>query len=272
MSQVTSIYAADADAAWEERREGAYRRSLPFWAQTERAGVTSPKRSHHAVDFLKFPDARLLVFAKAPRQGHVKTRLIPYLSADEAARLHQRMVTSTLSRFAHQQICPVELCCAPDCNHPFFQQIAANYPVALRPQHGHDLGDRMAHAFDQLLPTNAPRSSETDPDRINAVVLIGTDCPVLQPGDLTLTIAALKAGVDAVIGPAEDGGYILIGLSRPEPRLFEDMPWGSDQVLSLTRSRLIELGWEWIELPTFWDIDRPADLKRLRTLPQLFQL
>jgi uncharacterized protein len=95
-------------------------------------------------------------------------------------------------------------------------------------------------------------------------VLIGSDCPALRAADLRAAFAALRTGADAVIAPAEDGGYPLIGLRRVSPDLFEGIEWGGEQVLAATRLRLSRLGWKWIELRELWDVDRPADVARLR--------
>jgi hypothetical protein len=80
---------------------------------------------------------------------------------------------------------------------------------------------------------------------------------------LARAFALLDGGADAVVGPAEDGGYVLLGLRRMDKRLFEDMAWGTDRVLDQTRERLAVLGWRWQELETLWDVDRPEDLERL---------
>ncbi|MNC87835.1 2-phospho-L-lactate guanylyltransferase [compost metagenome] len=95
-------------------------------------------------------------------------------------------------------------------------------------------------------------------------VLIGTDCPALRPADLRAAARALQAGFDAVLSPAEDGGYPLIGLRRASRAVFDDVAWGSPNVLGQTRARLRRLGWRWKELRTVWDVDRPADVARLR--------
>ena len=96
------------------------------------------------------------------------------------------------------------------------------------------------------------------------VVLIGSDCPALTPADLRAAARALKAGADAVLSPAEDGGYALIGLRRVSRRLFAGVDWGGPQVLAQTRGRLKALHWRWQELRTLWDVDRPEDVARLR--------
>ena len=95
-------------------------------------------------------------------------------------------------------------------------------------------------------------------------LLIGSDCPALTPEYLREAAAALVNGYDAVIGPAEDGGYVLIGLARVHSSLFERIRWGGPDVLEDTRARFGALGWRCRELDTLWDIDRPEDLERLR--------
>ena len=94
-------------------------------------------------------------------------------------------------------------------------------------------------------------------------MLIGTDCPALTPRDLRLAAHHLEAGADAVFSPTEDGGYALIGARRCDLRLFEGIAWSSATVMEETRARLRDLGWRWEELPTLWDVDRPADYERL---------
>ena len=102
------------------------------------------------------------------------------------------------------------------------------------------------------------------------LLLIGSDCPALQPAHLIAAASALLAeegaGNDAVLIPADDGGYVLIGLRSPQPRLFAGVDWGSARVMAQTRQRLAELRLRWAELPALWDVDRPADLTRLTTL------
>jgi rSAM/selenodomain-associated transferase 1 len=198
-----------------------------------------------------FPKARLLVFAKAPVPGQVKTRLIPALGEAEAARFHERLVRQTIDLATRTRFAPVSLWCSPTLAHPFFQDCLCRYGVTLLRQEGNDLGQRMAHAFEETLKEST------------AAVLIGTDCPSLSADDLKMAFEALQHGFDAVLGPAEDGGYVLIGLRRPVPELFVDMPWGSERVLAETRARLRALDLRFHELPQRWDVDRPGDLIRL---------
>ena len=199
------------------------------------------------------PDATVLVvFAKAPQPGRVKTRLVPLLGEQRAARLHARMIEGTLRVALRAGFERVELHCGPHARHAVFAALARRHSLALRAQGRGDLGARMQRAFERTLR------------RASIAVLIGTDCPVLRVADLRAAARALRGGADAVLAPAEDGGYALIGLRRTSPRLFSGIEWGSDSVLAQTRRRLRELGWRWRELRTVWDVDRPEDLARLR--------
>nr|VFK18031.1 MAG: hypothetical protein BECKLFY1418C_GA0070996_10386 [Candidatus Kentron sp. LFY] len=190
--------------------------------------------------------ARVLVFAKAPVPGEVKTRLIPALGAWRAATLQATLISHTLATTAQSGL-GVELWCHPDCDHPLFSTCARRFTIALHPQDGADLGARMRHGAESALAT-AP------------VILIGTDCPDLTAEELRETSARLENGNDAVLGPALDGGYYLLGLNRIHRWLFDGISWGSDRVLSETRQRLHVLGWRWWEAPARRDIDRPGDL------------
>ena len=98
-------------------------------------------------------------------------------------------------------------------------------------------------------------------------LLIGSDCPVLTAAYLREAAAACAGGDHAVFGPAEDGGYVLIGLAcSPSPKLFDNIAWGGATVMRETRIRLSRLGWRWTELETLWDVDRPEDMPRLHRL------
>jgi glycosyltransferase A (GT-A) superfamily protein (DUF2064 family) len=94
-------------------------------------------------------------------------------------------------------------------------------------------------------------------------LIIGTDCPALTPDHLRMGADVLRRFCDAVLFPAEDGGYALIGLRIPNPAIFEQMPWGTSGVLGKTRRRLRQLGLSWHEPVTLWDLDLPEDLDRL---------
>lgn len=198
------------------------------------------------------PDLALMVFAKAPVPGAAKTRLIPLLGPDGAAALQEKLTHRALATAAAAHPGRLELWCTPDTGNPALQAAAAAQGAMLCVQRGDDLGARMAHAFAATLA------------RSRFAVCIGTDCPALEVGHLTAALAALREGADAVIAPAEDGGYTLIGLSRSDPRLFEGIAWGSEHVLQQTRERFVHCGLRWQELDTLWDIDRPQDWHRLQ--------
>lgn len=197
-----------------------------------------------------FPDSVLLIFCKAPLAGQVKTRLQPALSAEQAVSVHRQLSQMTLKRAFEQPLCPVILYCAPDATHPFFRQCASDYAVSLQIQQGEDLGARMHHALSDAL------------SQYQHALLMGCDCPSLAAKDLQQALLVLKNSHDAVIAPAEDGGYVLIGLNKPQPHLFDNMAWGTDQVMKTTRQRAKQLGLNLFELELQWDVDTIEDWER----------
>ena len=132
------------------------------------------------------------IFARAPDPGQTKTRLIPRLGADAAARLHSQLVRHTVETALASEAGPVELWCAPSQSHPFFQQLATEHRLRLRTQGDGDLGDRMADAFRVML------------GEASGAILVGTDCPARTAQDLTEARQALARGCDA--DPWTSGG------------------------------------------------------------------
>lgn len=198
---------------------------------------------------------RILVFAKAPVPGRVKTRLVPALGESGAAQLHRQLVERTLDTASAAGLGAIDLCCAPDTNDPFFAACAKKYGLSLSAQGEGDLGVRMSRALKATLAAGTPG------------LLVGCDCPALTPAYLREAATALAGASEAVFGPAEDGGYVLVGLARmPPAQLFEDISWGTASVMQETRARLTQIGWHWRELATLWDVDRTEDLLRLRQL------
>jgi uncharacterized protein len=195
-----------------------------------------------------FPDAVIMVFCKAPIRGQVKTRLIPPLTGEEAAQLHCELTQKTLQTATQNRLCEVCVWCSPS-----FTALAQTYRVDKHLQQGADLGERMHHAFGEALA------------QFSSAIIIGCDCPSLTNGDLEQGLSQLTQGKPCVLAPAEDGGYVLIGLKQPQPALFDNMPWGTDEVLGLTRARLQSLNLDYHELNTQWDLDTVADLKRYRS-------
>ena len=192
---------------------------------------------------------RIQVFARAPVAGRTKRRLIPALGEAGAADLHATLLRRTVAAVGGVAGTDRELWCHPDAGHPLFAACAAEQGLALRVQSGADLGARMAGALETALTEGAP-----------AAVLVGSDCPGLTADVLSSALAALEAGADAVLGPAEDGGYYLIRPRRPAPALFQGIPWGGPEVAAATRARAIEAGLRMEEMATLRDIDTPADL------------
>ncbi|MCW8840816.1 MAG: TIGR04282 family arsenosugar biosynthesis glycosyltransferase [Gammaproteobacteria bacterium] len=196
----------------------------------------------------------LLVFARAPVPGEAKTRLIPALGAEGAAALQQRLLDDTLRMAADVAECELQLWCSPDTTHPAFVRIAEAYPLTRYRQRGKGLGERMAHALEQALAQSP------------FAIIIGTDCPELDANAIRECIDKLTSGCEAVIGPAADGGYYLLGLSRFEPSLFLGVDWGSDRVLAQTLERIEHLGMRYARLSLRHDLDRPEDLPRFPEL------
>ena len=194
-------------------------------------------------------DCALAVFARAPVAGEAKTRLIPRLGAEGAARLHERLVEHTLTTALAATLGPVELWCAGPPEHAFFQRCARRFGVELMPQADGDLGRRMLAVFERRAGA--------------ATLLVGTDCPALTADHLRACAAALAGGADAVFLPAEDGGYGLVGMTQPIAEIFTAMAWSTDAVMEETRRRLRGLGLAWSEPAVIWDVDRPEDAERL---------
>jgi len=191
------------------------------------------------------------VLAKAPIPGFAKTRLIPVLGARGAATLQGRLIERAVETACAATLGPVVLWTTPDETHPAFQSIGVRLGITLARQADGDLGARMLAAV-----TQAGAS----------VLVIGSDCPALTPDHLRTGAEVLRNHADAVVIPAEDGGYALIGMRTPEPALFSDMPWSTPGVMDETRRRLRALGLTWREPVTLWDVDLPRDLERMRAI------
>lgn len=196
---------------------------------------------------------QVAVLAKAPIPGLAKTRLIPALGPRGAARLQRRLTRMAVRTARDADLGPVTLWCAPDARHRFFKAMQQTMDVQCLVQPSGDLGDRMHTAF-RLHCAQGP------------LLLIGTDCPVLRPTHLREAARALTDGDDAVFYPAEDGGYVLVGLRQPQAALFADITWSTGKVMSDTRARANSLKLRLREFETLWDVDVPEDLRRLADL------
>ena len=196
---------------------------------------------------MKYPHGRLLLLSKAPDPGQVKTRLIPLLGEHAAAELYAKLVHDCLTMCTTAALCPIEIWCSPSTGHLFFQQCHDRYKTTLHAQSSGDLGQRMSQAIQTTLV------------QADYVVLIGADCPTLTVEDLTTALDALETGTDVVLGPAEDGGYYLIGMREHHAALFEKMPWSTPDVLFLTENRLQGHNLRVHKLPVRKDLDTPED-------------
>lgn len=203
-----------------------------------------------------FPDGRIMVFCKAPEPGKVKTRLAKTIGETAASTIHEYLALHCLKQLVDSGIAPVELWCAPNTSHDFFQRCKIELGVMLKTQQGDCLGERMGHAFSSVLPT------------CHSAIVVGTDCPAIDADYIASVFAELQ-NHDSVIGPAEDGGYVLLGLRKPQPQIFANISWGGSKVFEETVSRFKG---DVKKAPMLWDVDHVADLIRLRNSTHELQL
>lgn len=189
----------------------------------------------------------LIQFAREPRVGTVKTRMLPALSAEQACELHCELTLWTCRQLLTSRLGPVELAVTGDTGHALFEQCSMLGVERVTTQRGTDLGQRMYNALQAGL------------SRYTRVILVGSDCPQIDPSYLRMAAQALHTA-QVVLGPATDGGYVLIGARVVEEELFKGIPWGSEQVYAKTVSALHRLRLSWEALPCLSDIDRPEDL------------
>ena len=186
----------------------------------------------------------LVVFAREPVPGRVKTRLAKEIGAESSARVYQDLLRLTLDVARSSDA--TRFLCLPEGD----RLDVADGAFTVRPQVGADLGDRMNAAFCDRFAEGFGR-----------VLLIGSDCPTLSPAILGRAYAALDQS-QTVFGPARDGGYYLVGQVPPARDLFSGIPWSSPQVWELTRSRLMNRGWSFATLEVLEDIDDLDSLHR----------
>lgn len=197
-------------------------------------------------------ESTLVVFARSPRPGRVKTRLVPRFTAEEACRIHAALLGDVLEAAARALEGRARIVLS------WSEAEAAGAGLADLPpgveecvQSGGDLGERMAAAIQDRLRRGSGR-----------VVILGSDAPTLPGDHLVAAFRALESR-EVVLGPAHDGGYYLVGMSRLHPEIFRNVEWGSDGVLAVTRRRLRQAGVAWEELGSWEDVDTPEDLARL---------
>ncbi len=210
----------------------------------------APTRSHGRKVAPPPPaQSALIVFAKAPIEGYVKTRLCPPLTPDEAASLHGSLVLDLLERCQALKGCDRILAGAPTPDHPFFGAMKTRFKIPIWEQVGDDLGARMSHAFQSVL--GLPYQS---------AIIIGTDIPGITVQLISSAMKSLQDH-DVVVGPTEDGGYYLIGFRSPTPKLFENIAWSTNTVFSQTEEKANAMGLSMKVLPMLRDLDTIEDLQ-----------
>jgi len=196
------------------------------------------------------PEARIVVMAKYPAPGSVKTRLAAAIGAEPAARLQEAFVRDLAARLADAGVSPTWAYWPPEAP---FRALVPEGAVAV--QRGVDLGARMANAAADVIADGAA-----------GAVLLGADVPHVDLGAVRTACRLLRDAAEVVIGPTEDGGYYLLGVRWVRPELFTAMPWGGPTVYTETLARCAGIGVQPQVLATTFDVDGPSDLARLAAL------
>ncbi len=202
----------------------------------------------------RYPSARILVFAREPKAGAVKTRLAAHIGDESALRLYLAMLRRVVMTVEQAALAEFHLWAASNCEHEEFLALCNVQDIRL--QQGDCLGSRMRNAC----------AIELAEAGVDSVLIIGSDSPGLTPDYLDRALSALSGGTDVVLGPARDGGYVLIGLRKVSGELFREVDWGGSEVLEQTVSRVREAGLRHQLLEPSWDVDEPEDLPLLDEL------
>ena len=225
------------------------------WAYWRGADVRDLARRYYGG--VPRPPPTLQVFAKAPVPGRVKTRLARTIGAEAAASVYRALAERTLATAAAARragvVGAVELWLDPESDPAAIATWCDRYGVTMETQAGDDLGARMHSALRSSIARGIP------------ALLVGTDVPGYDVAYLARAAAALERH-DAVIGPAEDGGYVLVGLAR-DIDVFGGVPWSTPEVMAATRARLVAAGASHVELPPLWDVDTLDDYLRWHERP-----
>jgi uncharacterized protein len=199
-------------------------------------------------------EVAVAIMAKAPRPGTVKTRLCPPLLATEAAALYRCFLLDKIASVGRLVDARPVIAYTPDDARAEFDALAPGF--ALVAQDGSDLGARLHATLASLLAAGHA-----------GAIAVDSDTPTLPGGFLQQAVDCLsRPGADVVLGPTEDGGYYLIGVRAPHRELFERMPWSTSDVLEVTRRRAAAAGLRAVCLPSWFDVDTPDDLERLRAM------
>lgn len=195
---------------------------------------------------MKTPNKHLIVFVKAPVPGQCKTRLIPLLGELKACEFYKSMLNNCLENISGLSGITISIHVYPDLGNPFLQNTSQHYGFQLLVQQGKDLGERMFYAMQQALKT------------YSNVVLIGSDCPSMSKEYIDRAFDALNQH-DIVFGPAEDGGYVLLGANKITAALFKNISWSTQQVLQQSLAQANNHNYKFKLLDTLRDIDTPED-------------
>ena len=215
----------------------------------DKADSPSPKEAS-----FRYPNARILLFVKAPFLGQVKTRLEPLLGSEKCLELHRAMGQRIAGLLSSIKLAPWQLWVSADESNEFFLGICNREDIHL--QIGSSLGEKIAGSMENALLRPG----------VDGVIVIGSDCPSYDAAYLESAMHQLYAGHDVVLGPAEDGGYVLIGMRASNPGVFNGVEWGTDRVMEQTISNIDTLDLRHTLIETLWDVDRPEDLDRLQNL------
>lgn len=205
---------------------------------------------------MRYPDSVILLFAKAPVAGQVNTRLISALGVETATQLQYDLIHQRLKSLNQARLCEVVVMCAPDISHVCFTECRALYSVSLHLQQGENIGEKMLSGIVRALKKKSK------------VIVIGTDAPSLDIKIIDNALIKLNGNANVVMTPAEDGGYVLIGVDNSYPALFNDITWGTEKVMQQTRDRIRQSGLICYETESCWDIDRLKDYQRYLRLKE----
>jgi hypothetical protein len=195
-------------------------------------------------------DTLIAVMAKQPLVGKTKTRLYPALSLVEAAELYQALLLDTIELASRQPWADLAVAITPPESRPYFESITPRETLLL-PVEGQDIGACLAQTLDLALNLGYRK-----------VLALNSDGPSVPPEYLEQAANDLE-GADVVLGPGEDGGYYLVGLTQPHPGIFSDIAWSTEKVLSQTLERAAGLGLRTTLTPPWYDVDTPAEVLRL---------
>jgi len=197
----------------------------------------------------------LIFFARVPKPGRTKTRLLPDLSPDQAGRVAQALILDTLNATALLKGVKRILACDSTRRDPFFKGLADRFGLTLIDQEGSNLGDRMRNAIAEAFRLG-----------LDPAVVVGTDLPTLPVASIQDAFKQLEKRSQTpplVLGPSTDGGYYLIGCSGSVPPVFDGIDWGTERVLEQTLARIANNDLNLTLLPFWYDVDRLQDLRFL---------